>query len=487
MYLRAVTTAAAIVVVVLLTFVPLSSNDFWLQAAVGRMIWTNGEIPRTALFPFTEAADFPFFAHEWLSSVVFFLLDEYLGYDSLLFAKGFLGLALFGLAFRLSYRLSANFTASLVVSLAAMAAANYRHFLRPEIFGLLFTLSVLSLMVEFRATGKWRYLVACAPVALLWANSHGSFPVALVIAASFCAGAAVESITAAPSTRLRAGALAAMPYLLALLLMGLAMLINPYGLRLFQFAWELQGSGFLRTHIYEWMPSLSGPFVGSRGFWVFMAFLALVAATLSAGWRSVPPGGALLLLLFGSLALQTQRHIALFAMVSIYPLAAAMRAPGAKLERLALIRASLPALLVLCTAALVRYGNVYGAYPYFSESRNFSPLLIEYLDDPLRHGNVLNSYALGAELAYRYYPRLRPAIDSRVDVYGKEYFERLAALHTDEQALRQFIERYRVGYMLLLWPEFEAGMRGMQRLREDGWRIAFADHKVVLLAWQPAF
>jgi hypothetical protein len=39
-------------------------------------------------------------------------------------------------------------------------------------------------------------------------------------------------------------------------------------------------------------------------------------------------------------------------------------------------------------------------------------------------------------------------IDSPVDIYGKDYFE----------------------------------ARGM---REDGWRIAFADHKTVLLAWQP--
>jgi hypothetical protein len=105
-YLQAATAAAAIVVVALLTFVPLSTNDFWLHAAIGRMIWASGEIPRTALFPFTEASEFPFHAHEWLSSIALYLLDEHLGYDQLLFVKGVLGFALFGLAFRLSHRLS---------------------------------------------------------------------------------------------------------------------------------------------------------------------------------------------------------------------------------------------------------------------------------------------------------------------------------------------------------------------------------------------
>jgi hypothetical protein len=124
---------------------------------------------------------------------------------------------------------------------------------------------------------------------------------------------------------------------------------------------------------------------------------------------------------------------------------------------------------------------MYGAFPYFVESRNFSPMLIEYLDNPQLRGNVLNSYALGSELVYRYYPRLRPAIDSRVDLYGEQYFVRLLALNTDEDALRRFVDRYAVGYILLLWPEFDQGIRRMPHIRDDGWRIMFADHKVVVL------
>jgi hypothetical protein len=481
-YLQAATAAAAIVVVALLTFVPLSTNDFWLHAAIGRVIWASGEIPRTALFPFTEASEFPFHAHEWLSSVALYLLDEHLGYDQLLFVKGLVGFALFGLAFRLSHRLSASVVASLLVSLAAMAAANYRFWLRPELFALLFTLAVLNLLVEYRASGKWRYLLGCAPVGLVWANSHGSFPIALVIAASFAAGAAIESLRAARSLRFREAAVAALPYLACLSLMGLAMLVNPYGPQLFRFAWELQGSQFLRSHIYEWMPTLSGPFVGSRGFWAFIVFLALAAALLAAGWKSVPPAGALLLLVFGYLALHTQRHIVFFAMVCVFPLSSAVGALAPRLERLPLARPGLLGVLLGCSALLLRYGNLYGGYPHFVESRNFSPLLVEYLDNRELEGNVLNSYALGAELVYRYYPRLRPAIDSRADVYGKEYFEHLAALHGDEQALRQFLARYRVRYVLLLWPEFDQGIRRMPHIRDEGWRIVFADHKAVLLA-----
>src|SRR2546430_2735490 len=108
--------------------------------------------------------------------------------------------------------------------------------------------------------------------------------------------------------------------------------------------------------------------------------------------------------------------------------------------------------------------------------------MAEYLEQPALEGNVLNSYALGGELIYRCYPRLRPAIDSRIDVYGEQYFLYLQGLGSDERAFREFAERYGVRHVLLLWPEFDEGIRKMPTIRQDGWRIAFADHRMVLLS-----
>lgn len=200
--LNAVTTAAALIVVALLCFVPLSTNDFWLQAAVGRLIWTTGSIPRTALFPFTEASDLPFQAHEWLSSVVLYLLESRLGHEPLIFVKGLLGLGLFALLYRLAHRLTASFPFSIVLAVSAMVTANYRFWLRPELFALLLSALLLNLLVGYRENGRRAYLAACLPLGMLWANVHGSAPVALVIVGAFAAGAAIER-RAAPGARLR--------------------------------------------------------------------------------------------------------------------------------------------------------------------------------------------------------------------------------------------------------------------------------------------
>ena len=464
-----------------MTLIPPATSDLWLHAAIGRAIWTSGELPRSALFPFTEASRFPYHATEWLSSLALYFLDGRLGHGNLVFVKGLLGIALFGLCYRLSYRLSASLFASLLVSLAVVAAANYRYYLGPELFALFYTVATLSLLVEFRASGRWRWLLACAPVALLWANSHGSFPVALALAAAFAAGAAVEACRAPAGGRLRACAYAARPYVICAVLMALAMLLNPYGAHLFGFAWDAGNAAFLRSNFYDWAPTFYGPFVGSRGFWAFMIFLAFSAAALSSGWRDVPVAGWLLLVVFGCLALHAQRHIELFAFVSVYPLSAAMRRAAPRLEALPGAHAAVLALLVVCAGLLVRYGNLYGGFPYYVASNNFSLLLVEYLDRPKLQGNVLNSYQLGSELVYRYYPRLRPAIDSRPDVYGEKYFVELARLNSDEGALKAFVARYHVDYILLPRQEFDQGIRRMPHIRDDGWRIIFGDGTVVLL------
>jgi hypothetical protein len=55
-------------------------------------------------------------------------------------------------------------------------------------------------------------------------------------------------------------------------------------------------------------------------------------------------------------------------------------------------------------------------------------------------------------------------------------------LGVNEQALLQFIERYDVRYFLLTWDEFRNRIGTMPKLREQGWRIIFADHKALLLA-----
>jgi len=222
-------------------------------------------------------------------------------------------------------------------------------------------------------------------------------------------------------------------------------------------------------------------FVESRGFWAFAGYLALAAPLLYAGRKGVTPAGWLLLLAFGYLAIGALRHITFFAIVSIYPLSSAIAALAPRLDRFVYARGAVLGTLVASVGLLIRFGNLDGAYPYYVQSNYFSGALVDYLDNEQARGNVLNSYELGAELVYRFYPRLKPAIDSRVDVYGEKYLLDVLRLNSDESALRQYVNRYQVAYILLTWRDFDEGIRRMPHIRDDGWHVVFADDRAVLL------
>jgi len=482
--LCAAALAAAFVVVVLLTFVPEGSNDYWLQVTVGGMIWNDWELPRTVLFTFTEARDFPFHAHEWLPSVVFYLLDATLGHEHLLWVKGALGIAIFGLCYRLAHRLTSSFPLSLLLALATMAAVNYRHFLRPEIFACLFALLLFNLLAEHQLTRRRQFLFWTVPLSLIWANTHGSFPIALVIMACVAAGEGIDAALAqrgaSHRARARAALLAARPYAILCGAMALAMLVNPYGYRLFIFAWEFAQWEVTRASIVEWQGTFSPAFVGTRGFWAYAGLLALCATVIVVRRKNVRAADILLLLAFGYLATDRQRHIVWLALVSLYVLA---RVTGpVTLAPLAARRwVALALALALASAGLLlRFGNLQGQFPGSAPGRRITPELVAYVEGQGLRGNVFNSYDVGAELIYRFYPRLRPTIDSRIDAYGETYYRYFSALYSDESLLLDFIKFYDVRYLLLLRWEYEH-LRQMPQLWESGWRVLFSDPGIVLL------
>ncbi|WP_374663224.1 hypothetical protein [Ramlibacter sp.] len=476
---------ATLVLVTIATCVPMQSNDFWLQARVGRWIIENGEIPRTLLFPFTEVRDRPFNVHEWLPSVLFHGFIVTVGEDNLRLVLGALGLLLFGLAARLAWRLTHSLGASLLLGLVAVAVANYRHYLRPEIVALLLLLWLLHLLVACQQDGRWRRLLWGLPIALIWANSHGSFLLGPVVAGLFATGEGAQAAWPLRSrdrtvwlpAALRAGG----PYALLALAMALASLVNPLGWGMYTFAFELTRSQVARTFLTEWLPTLTPKYIDTRFVLLFLAVFALSWLVAVLRRDRLRWADWLLLAAFSVLAFRALRFPVLFGFIALLPCARAIGwRPRAAVERALL--AGTTALAALGIALVVKHGNGYGAWPYFAPSANFTLMMREKIEDPALQGNVLNHFVLGAELIHRAWPRLKPVMDSRMDSYGDSYFISILDLLNDEERLRAFVAHYDVRYMLLMREDFDERVRRMSNLRADGWRVHFMDHKAVLLA-----
>lgn len=482
--LRVSATVAALALVIVLCFIPQWGNDFWLQARIGRWIVENGQIPRTVLFTFTEARDNAFNVHEWLPSILFHKLDSTLGYDRLVVVLGAAGLLLFGGVFLTVRQLTASHAWALALALLALVNANYRHVLRPELIALLLTVALLYLLATVRDGRGAVRLWWVVPIGVVWANSHGSFILGVMLCGAFAAGEGAEAIwrqwTALRWGALRSGWKAARSYVLAAAAMMAGSLLNPLGLQLWEFVFTLSASEVTKFAIYEWQPTISPVFVSDRPFAIFV-FGCLVVATVVV-WRRdlLRPTSVLLLLLFLTMALTRLRHVVFFGFAAAIVCSMVIgRAKLPRLERVVLAGVLLFGLLG--TGLAVQYGNARGSYPFHSPSHNFSEPMVAMLENNALAGNVINSYELGAELIYRAYPRLKPSIDSRIDSYGDAYFMTITTMLHDEKRLNDFIEHYDVRHMLLLWRDFDS-VKAMTSLQKNGWRTTFADHKMILLS-----
>jgi hypothetical protein len=479
--LRVAAVVALVVFVGLLTFVPVASNDLWLQEKIGQMIIENGEIPRTVLFPFTPVRDNVFNAHEWLPSIVFHLFDKWLGHERLIIAQGLIGMGQFALCLVLARRLSHSLAVGLLLTTMAMLVANYRYHLRPEIFALLLLVVLLHVLTVYRAGARRWVLAWCLPIAVIWANSHGSFLLGPVVCAIFAVGEAGESLrrSARPGlpARLLEAARVGAPYAIAAGGMFAASIANPLGIELPRFALTLSGSEVTKTFIDEWSATLSPRFMTRLPFALFIGAMSITLAVAALCRRSLTMTDGLLLAAFALLAFQRTRFVVLFGFVALPVCARLIGAWPARRDWEGRLLAAGVGVGVVGIALVLPFGNVWGAYPFISPSSDFTAPMIERLSR--LQGNVFNSYELGAELIYRDYPRLRPSMDSRIDSYGDTYFLLHQRLLVDEPQLKSFVAAYDVRYMLLLWREFEQ-LKKLKGLR-DSWRVQFADHKMVLL------
>ncbi|MBW8722461.1 MAG: hypothetical protein JF626_11510, partial [Polaromonas sp.] len=480
---RTATVAAlvlGVLAVLVLNVVPTANNDIWLLMKVGELIVDTGHIPQTLLFPFTAVRDNHFNAHEWLASVIFHGFDRAFGADRLMWVIAPFALLQFALCVLLTRRQSRSLGAALLLSLLAMLCANSRFVLRPELFALVFLVCLLLVLDRYRRGGRRTTLLWTLPIAVLWANSHGSFLLGPVAAGLFALGEALtvaHSSTGPMTARLRAGWRVGVPYALAGLAMTAACMANPFGWHLLAFPFQLQQSVATRMLVKEWLPTFAPLVMHERPFWIFVVIAAAAVALITALRRHLRATEALLFLFFLALALDRSRHFVWFGFVAATVCARLLGQVTFERRHEMRLRlaAALFSLVALCVSAVV--GNAAYATFNYAPSNNLGPALVRELSNPAVKGPVLTSYELGAEVIYRWWPRLQPSIDSRIDSYGDDYALFHVRLLRDEKLLDLFLDGNRVNEMLLLRRDLDLGVRSMPSIRAN-WHIRLTDGDV---------
>jgi hypothetical protein len=241
---------------------PLSTVDLAYHVRVGGTILDSGRIPSVDSLTFTAAGQ-SWLDQQWGAQVVLAAIHRLAGWEGLAVVRAVLIGSLFGLVAAACLVSGAGMRRAAWLTLAAFVIAVVTLALRPQLFGmLLFAASLLVVALRERRPG----LVWLLPVlAIVWANTHGSFVLAPAIA-----GAAWLSDIASGAPRARR--------MLAITIVTLAAtLVTPFGPAVWSYAAGLTTNPLVTSRITEWQPTSPRTFAGLA----FYGSALLVAAYLA--------------------------------------------------------------------------------------------------------------------------------------------------------------------------------------------------------------
>lgn len=257
-----------------------SSGDLWVALGCGRYILSHG-VTSTDPFSFNTVPG-TWINQNWLSHVLFTLLQRGLGLDSLGIWKIIVAIAIGWIVASTARALGASRGVSALCAVAMALMGRPFYDVRPN----LHTILLAAILIRWLAGYGRRTLHQCWPVPvlfILWANLHGGFLFGIVALLAASVTLAASATLAARRTRLRRQEIR-WPVLTLVPLAGLAAtIVSPYGITNLTHPYVITmgpDASYWRQ-VKEWMPPY-GPSArgeeGVRAFWLLIAAGTLIAA-----------------------------------------------------------------------------------------------------------------------------------------------------------------------------------------------------------------
>jgi hypothetical protein len=168
----------------------LADPDLWWHLRNAQYLLTRGHLPVVDSYSYTApgAAVLPF---EWLAEIPYYLAYKVAGLPAVFVLVFLICTSIVLGVFRLSYLASHDVKNAFVVTVGGAVLAAISIGARTLLFGWLY-LVVLLLILEVVRRDGWKWLWLVPPLFCLWVNSHGSWPMGMVVFGIFIAAGLVE-------------------------------------------------------------------------------------------------------------------------------------------------------------------------------------------------------------------------------------------------------------------------------------------------------
>ena len=466
----------------------LRDGDTGVHLRVGDLILDTGTIPTRDPFSFSKPGQV-WFAHEWLTSILYALLVRAAGLKALVLLTGAI-LALYNtILLRGMVKRGANSLLAVTIALAGANAASIHFHTRPHVFTWLFLTMTAALVAEDRANPtRWIWLLV--PLTALWANMHGGFvilfPVLGIVVLGSLAEMPFDREAAAEKRK------TAMRYFTLGAACAVASLANPQGIKLHLHIIELLRTSWFKTHISEYQsPSFNG-----EAMLFFMALLFLGLASVYALLSRKQVVEAMWILFFAYWSLVSARNIPLFVIVAAPLIALELtrlwqawvkrsspKSTAGVLDDIA--RQTSTKLLPLGVWTALFIAGIFWFTPAnrwpVDFSKEYFPLsMIHRHAGELAQARVFTLDQWADYLIYANYPRQRVFIDGRSDYYGEEIGKAYLAIIEGRPQWRDLFNQY--GFDTVLCPPDLSLVTALKSSPE--WRIVDQDKDSVLLVKQ---
>jgi len=454
----------------------ISDPDLWWHLRNAQFLLTQGHFPVVDHYSYTApgAAVMPF---EWLSELPFFAAYKWAGLTAVFWLVFALCTAIVLGVFRLSYLASRDVKNSFVVSVGGAVLAAITIGARPLLFGWLYLVVLLLLLAEVRE-GRWRGLWLVPPLFCLWINSHGSWPMGMLLFGIFIASGLVEgSWGNAGATRWTA--LQLWKLLAAAAASAVAVCINPFGRSLIYYPFSAifassSGSGSEDGdspgigNITEFM-SIDFHTPWGKVAMVLILGLLLVAIFSRERWR-LDEIGFTMVALYYSLTYSRFLFLAGILLPPVFARRTKLMTPYERETDRPLPNAvALAVLLALFLVSMPRHGK-------FQEPVQYPESAVAYMKTNGIHNHVFHEWVWGGYLIWNM-PDLKVFIDGRGDPYGgtgvfKDYLDAIGGVGTEK-----VLDKYKVSYVLMR-PDSLL----VQLLKHNpAWTVRYSDKTSVLL------
>jgi hypothetical protein len=459
----------------------IADTDFWWHLKTGQYILERHTLPVPDPFAYTTSVAAAYrgeervrhfnLTHEWLSQVFMYAVYAAAGFPGVILTRAVLLAGLCALAGFLAARLSANFYAGIAAACAAASVAVAFTADRPGLVSFL-GVAVFVTLLELR-WGWW----LLPPLALLWSNCHGGFPLGWVVLLAYCA----ETLPFRPrATWLRDNRRLWLVTACAIAGSG----INPNGFAVVSTVLAYRGSP-MTANLIEWQaPSLWGPPYG------FNILLYAAALVLVLSWRKVRLAHWILFAAFAGASLTSFRNIPLIGSLAPVLIAAhfplRMKVPGGL--------AWAPPILAL---ALVATGFAQGRFLQLRVAEWTIPEgAADYLLEHRVTGPVFNTYEQGGYLIWRLGPRTRVFIDGRSlsETVYRDYNRILfnAGSYADQVAgpREELLDRYAIQVVVMNTMDYVSGALyplalALANPLSTEWALVYDDSQAVVFLRRP--